>query len=128
MTFKEKKNIEFCIVFFVFFLILFSVFYFFYNSFSYKLMFISLIFLGMSVFKKSSFITILRQSWLGIGAKISIFVSPIAIYFSYYTCLLSVSFISKLFNKNFLNIKYDEQSLSYWENYDKSNKNFDNQF
>lgn len=91
-------------------------------------MFISLIFLGMSVFKKSSFITILRQSWLGIGAKISIFVSPIAIYFSYYTCLLSVSFISKLFNKNFLNIKYDEQSLSYWENYDKSNKNFDNQF
>ena len=65
--------------------------------------------------------------WMSIAFILGWFISKIVFTSIYYVVLLPIGLVVMIFNKNYLNLKYDRELMSYWiirkdPNWDNKNK------
>ena len=123
---KDKKNKQFGYLFF-FILICISIFNFFNsNKINYILIFLSLIFLIITIFKPILFDGI-SNIWIKFGELLGVFISPIVMALIFFLFLTPLSFIVRLIGKDLLNTKFSKQK-SYWIKREKNVGTMDKQY
>ena len=123
---KDKKNKQFGYLFF-FVLICISIFNFFNsNKINYILIFLSLIFLIITIFKPILFDGI-SNIWIKFGELLGVFISPIVMALIFFLFLTPLSFIVRLIGKDLLNTKFSKQK-SYWIKREKNIGTMDKQY
>ena len=123
---KDKKNKQFgYLVFFVFSLI--SIYIFFSsNKINYILIFLSLIFLIITILKPILFDGI-SNIWIKLGELLGRFIAPIIMALIYFLFLTPMSFLVRILGKDLLNIKFSKQK-SYWIKREKNIGSMDKQY
>ena len=123
---KDKKNKQFGYLFF-FVLICISIFNFFNsNKINYILIFLSLIFLIITIFKPILFDGI-SNIWIKFGELLGRFISPMVMALIFFLFLTPLSFIVRIIRKDLLNIKFSKQK-SYWIKREKNVGTMDKQY
>ena len=108
---KNNKNFGFLIT--SVFLIIFFYFYFLKDLNNLYLIFLSFIFLILTLLRPN-FFQIFNFIWLGIGIGMAVLFSNIFLIFFYYTILTPLALISRLFTKNSLNLIFKNNKDSFW--------------
>ncbi len=120
-------NKNFGIVFFIFFILIFFYNFIFKDQINLLILFISLSFLILGVFS-SRLLTPLNRTWMAFGNFLGKFLSPIIMFFIYFTVVLSTKIIMSLFKKDWLGLKIRNNDKSYWIKKNKVKINMDVQF
>jgi polyferredoxin len=126
MSYKNKKNKQFG---YLFFLIFFTIgLWPLLNSEKINLMFIliSLIFLILTI-TNSRILIPLSTLWIKFGELLGRFIAPLVMGFVFFFILTPISLLLRLFNKDFLKLKFSKQS-SYWIKRDKDIGSMKKQF
>ena len=66
--------------------------------------------------------------WFKFGIFLGSFVSPIIMGLVYFLVVFPTFLILRIFKKNYLNIKYDKNKLSYWITIKDKNNSMEDQF
>tara|TARA_B100001287_G_scaffold191839_1_gene162118 strand:+ start:492 stop:890 length:399 start_codon:yes stop_codon:yes gene_type:complete len=66
--------------------------------------------------------------WFKFGIFLGSFVSPIIMGLVYFLVVFPTFLILRIFKKNYLNIKYDKNKLSYWITIKEKNNSMEDQF
>ena len=124
---KIGTNKSFGIVFFVVFLLI--GFYPLLNDDSLRwwAIIVSVFFLLLG-FLNSVLLTPLNSIWFKFGLFLGKFVSPIVMGLVYFAVVFPTFLFLKLLKKNYLNIKYEKNKLSYWMDVKDKNKSMKDQF
>ncbi len=124
---KIGTNKSFGIVFFVVFLLI--GFYPLLNDDSLRwwAIIVSVFFLLLG-FLNSVLLTPLNSIWFKFGLFLGKFVSPIVMGLVYFAVVFPTFLFLKLLKKNYLNIKYEKNRLSYWMDVKNKNKSMKDQF
>ena len=124
---KIGTNKSFGIVFFVVFLLI--GFYPLLNDDSLRwwAIIVSVFFLLLG-FLNSVLLTPLNSIWFKFGLFLGKFVSPIVMGLVYFAVVFPTFLFLKLLKKNYLNIEYEKNKLSYWINVKNKNKSMKDQF
>ena len=123
---KDKKNKQFGYLFF-FILICISIFNFFNsNKINYILIFLSLIFLIITILKPILFDGI-SNIWIKFGELLGKFISPLVMMLIFFLFLTPLSFIVRMMGKDLLNTKFSKQK-SYWIKREKNIGTMDKQY
>ena len=66
----------------------------------------------------------LQKIWMAISVIMGFIMTRVILFLLFYVIITTISFISKLFHKDFLNLKIEKEKKSYWnirnEEYTKS--------
>ena len=124
---KNKINRDFGLLMFFIFLILSIYPYFKNEDINLTFLTISIIF-GFLGILNSTILIPLTALWLKIGQKLSFFLSPIILTILYFTLIVPVGLLMRVFKKNYLNIKINKKTSSYWEKKDSYKSSMDNEF
>ena len=124
---KISSNKSFGIVFFIFFLII-SLYPLIHgeNLRTWSLC-LSIIFLILG-FLNSIFLTPLNFLWFNFGLFLGKFISPLVLGVVYFIVVFPTSLILKIFKKNYLNIKFNKNTHSYWINIKNKTSSMEDQF
>lgn len=125
---KSKKlpsNRTFGLFFSIFFLIIFFL----YDNkiVSYISFFLSIIFFILGVINAKILFS-LNYFWIKFGYFLGRITSPIILFLIFLSCILPISLILKIFNKDILSLKINKNAKSYWINNKKDPLNMDDQF
>ena len=126
---KSKKlpsNRTFGLFFSIFFLIIFVL----YDNnkiVSYISFFLSIIFFILGV-TNAKILFSLNYFWIKFGYFLGRITSPIILFLIFLSCILPISLILKMFNKDILSLKINKNAKSYWINNKKDPLNMDDQF
>ena len=125
---KSKKlpsNRTFGLFFSIFFLIIFFL----YDNkiVSYISFFLSIIFFILGVINAKILFS-LNYFWIKFGYFLGRITSPIILFLIFLSCILPISLILKIFNKDILSLKINKNVKSYWINNKKDPLNMDDQF
>ena len=123
---KIPTNRNFGIVFFIVFLIISIYPLLNSESIRYWLLIISLIFLILGIFN-SSLLTPLNKLWMRFGILLGNIISPIIMSFIFFLVLTPTGLLLKLFNKDILKLKRNNDK-TYWIFKDNKNNSMKNQF
>ena len=124
---KLPSNRSFGIVFFVFFLIL-ALWPLLNNSEILKLpLILSITFLLLGVFN-SKILTPLNKIWMKFGLLLGSIISPIVMGIIFFGIITPTGFILRIFKKDILMLKRNQNSHTYWIGKDNSNNDMNNQF
>lgn len=124
---KLPSNRSFGIVFFVFFLIL-ALWPLLNNSQILKLpLILSITFLLLGVFN-SKILTPLNKIWMKFGLLLGSIISPIVMGIIFFGIITPTGFILRIFKKDILMLKRNQNSHTYWIGKDNSNNDMNNQF
>tara|TARA_B100000989_G_scaffold220795_1_gene168581 strand:- start:2360 stop:2746 length:387 start_codon:yes stop_codon:yes gene_type:complete len=124
---KLPSNRSFGIVFFVFFLIL-ALWPLLNNSEILKLpLILSITFLLLGVFN-SKILTPLNKIWMKFGLLLGSIISPIVMGIIFFGIITPTGFILRIFKKDILMLKRNQNSHTYWIGKDNSNNDMKNQF
>ena len=122
-----NSNRSFGIVFFIFFLII-SLFPLFYgNNIKLFPLTISLIFLILGILN-SKILGPLNKLWFMFGILLGRFFSPIIIALIFFSIIVPISFLMKIFNKDILELKFDQKKKTYWKLKPSPKSTMKNQF
>jgi len=126
---KSKKlpsNRTFGLFFSIFFLIIFVLYY---NNkiVSYISFFLSIFFFILGVINAKILFS-LNYFWIKFGYFLGRITSPIILFLIFLSCILPISLILKIFNKDILSLKINKNAKSYWINNKKDPLNMDDQF
>ena len=124
---KIGTNKSFGIVFFVVFMLI--GFYPLLNDDSLRwwAIIVSVFFLLLG-FLNSVLLTPLNSIWFKFGLFLGKFVSPIVMGLVYFAVVFPTFLFLKLLKKNYLNIEYEKNKLSYWMDVKDKNKSMKDQF
>lgn len=124
---KLPSNRSFGIVFFVFFLIL-ALWPLLNNSEILKIpLILSITFLLLGVFN-SKILTPLNKIWMKFGLLLGSIISPIVMGIIFFGIITPTGFILRIFKKDILMLKRNQNSHTYWIGKDNSNNDMKNQF
>ena len=70
----------------------------------------------------------LNLIWFKLGLFLGKFISPIVMGIVYFIVVFPTSVLTKLFKKNYLNVKYEKNKSSYWINVKDKNNTMKDQF
>ena len=117
-------------IFFLFFSFFFLIIFFLYdknNIVSYISLFLSTTFFILGVINAKVLFS-LNYFWIKFGYFLGMITSPIILFFIFLSCILPISLILKIFNKDILSLKINKNVKSYWINNKKDPLNMDDQF
>lgn len=126
---KSKKlpsNRTFGLFFSIFFLIIFAL----YDNnkiVSYISFFLSIFFFILGAINAKILFS-LNYFWIKFGYFLGRITSPIILFLIFLSCILPISLILKIFNKDILSLKINKNAKSYWINNKKDPLNMDDQF
>ena len=123
---KIGSNRSFGIVFFVVFLIISIWPLLDEKELRYWSLIVSIIFLILGILK-SNILTPLNKVWFKFGILLGNIISPIIMAFIFFLVVTPISFIMKIFGKDILNLKKNNNS-SYWIKKDKQSDSMRKQF
>ena len=123
---KIGSNRSFGIVFFVVFLIISIWPLLDEKELRYWALIVSIIFLILGILK-SNILTPLNKVWFKFGILLGNIISPIIMAFIFFLVVTPISFIMKIFGKDILNLKKNNNS-SYWIKKDKQSVSMRKQF
>jgi hypothetical protein len=123
---KIGSNRSFGIVFFVVFLIISIWPLLDEKELRYWALIVSIIFLILGILK-SNILTPLNKVWFKFGILLGNIISPIIMAFIFFLVVTPISFIMKIFGKDILNLKKNNNS-SYWIKKDKQSDSMRKQF
>ena len=124
---KLPSNRNFGIVFFIFFFIL-SLWPLLNNGEILKLpLILSIIFLLLGIFN-SKILTPLNRMWMKFGLLLGSIISPIVMGIIFFGIITPTGFILRIFKKDILMLKRNQNSHTYWIGKDNSNNDMKNQF
>ena len=123
---KIGSNRSFGIVFFVVFLIISIWPLLDEKELRYWPLIVSIIFLILGILK-SNILTPLNKVWFKFGILLGNIISPIIMAFIFFLVVTPISFIMKIFGKDILNLKKNNNS-SYWIKKDKQSDSMRKQF
>jgi len=123
---KIGSNRSFGIVFFVVFLIISIWPLLDEKELRYWALIVSIIFLILGILK-SNILTPLNKVWFKFGILLGNITSPIIMAFIFFLVVTPISFIMKIFGKDILNLKKNNNS-SYWIKKDKQSDSMRKQF
>ena len=123
---KIGSNRSFGIVFFVVFLIISIWPLLDEKELRYWSLIVSIIFLILGILK-SNILTPLNKAWFKFGILLGHIISPIIMAFIFFLIVTPISFIMKIFGKDILNLKKNNNS-SYWIKKDKQSDSMRKQF
>jgi hypothetical protein len=123
---KLPSNRTFGLFFSFFFLIIFFL-YDKNNIVSYISLFLSTTFFILGVINAKVLFS-LNYFWIKFGYFLGRITSPIILFFIFLSCILPISLILKIFNKDILSLKINKNVKSYWINNKKDPLNMDDQF
>ena len=123
---KIGSNRSFGIVFFVVFLIISIWPLLDEKELRYWALIVSIIFLILGILK-SNILTPLNKVWFKFGILLGNIISPIIMAFIFFLIVTPTSFIMKIFGKDILNLKKNNNS-SYWIKKDKQSDSMRKQF
>ena len=123
---KIGSNRSFGIVFFVVFLIISIWPLLDEKELRYWALIVSIIFLILGILK-SNILTPLNKVWFKFGILLGNIISPIIMTFIFFLVVTPISFIMKIFGKDILNLKKNNNS-SYWIKKDKQSDSMRKQF
>tara|TARA_B110000008_G_C16665707_1_gene442704 strand:+ start:262 stop:642 length:381 start_codon:yes stop_codon:yes gene_type:complete len=122
----KSQNKSFGILFFIIFLII-SVWPLLSNSsVRYWSLFISIIFLLLTIFNSSS-LTPANKLWMMLGYSLGSIISPIVMGIIFFLVVTPISLLMRLFGKDTMNLKMKNQK-TYWIDKKDPKKNMRNQF
>ena len=127
IKYKKSSNKSFGIVFFIVFLIIGFFPLLNQQELRYWAILIAVIFLVLGVFN-SSLLTPLNKIWIKFGILLGSFISPIIMGVIFFCVVFPTGIIIKLFKKNFIGLKYENNQKSYWIKKQKINSTMRNQF
>tara|TARA_B100001059_G_C17348389_1_gene339318 strand:+ start:55 stop:441 length:387 start_codon:yes stop_codon:yes gene_type:complete len=124
---KMSSNKSFGIVFFLVFTII--ALYPLLNDQSFRVwsLIVGFIFLFLGIVN-SVILTPLNALWFKLGLFLGKFIAPIVMGIVYFIVVFPTSLLLKIFKKNYLNIKYEKNTNSYWINVKSKNTTMKNQF
>ena len=122
-----SSNKSFGIVFFLVFTII--ALYPLLNDQSFRVwsLIVGFIFLFLGIVN-SVILTPLNALWFKLGLFLGKFIAPIVMGIVYFIVVFPTSLLLKIFKKNYLNIKYEKNTNSYWINVKSKNTTMKNQF
>ncbi len=123
---KVPTNRNFGIVFFIVFLIISIYPLLNAESVRYWSLIVSLIFLILGIFN-SGLLTPLNKLWMRFGILLGNIISPIIMSFIFFLVLTPTGLLLKLFNKDILKLKRNNDK-TYWIFKDNKNNSMKNQF
>ena len=123
---KIGSNRSFGIVFFVVFLIISIWPLLDEKELRYWALIVSIIFLILGILK-SNILTPLNKAWFKFGILLGNIISPIIMAFIFFLIVTPISFIMRIFGKDILNLKKNNNS-SYWIKKDKQSDSMRKQF
>ena len=123
---KIGSNRSFGIVFFVVFLIISIWPLLDEKELRYWPLIVSIIFLILGILK-SNILTPLNKAWFKFGILLGNIISPIIMAFIFFLIVTPISFIMKIFGKDILNLKKNNNS-SYWIKKEKQSDSMRKQF
>jgi hypothetical protein len=123
---KIGSNRSFGIVFFVVFLIISIWPLLDEKELRYWSLIVSIIFLILGILK-SNILTPLNKAWFKFGILLGNIISPIIMAFIFFLIVTPISFIMKIFGKDILNLKKNNNS-SYWIKKEKQSDSMRKQF
>ena len=88
---------------------------------------LSIIFLVLGIIN-SILLKPLNFVWFKFGIFLGSFVSPIVMGLVYFAVVFPTFLILRIFKKNYLNINYEKNKLSYWINIKDRNNSMEDQF
>ena len=97
------------------------------NIVSYISLFLSTTFFILGVINAKVLFS-LNYFWIKFGYFLGRITSPIILFFIFLSCILPISLILKIFNKDILSLKINKNVKSYWINNKKDPLNMDDQF
>ena len=127
IKYKKSSNKSFGIVFFIVFLIIGFFPLLNQQELRYWSIIIAVIFLVLGVFN-SNLLTPLNKIWIKFGILLGSFISPIIMGVIFFLVVFPTGIIIKLFKKNFIGLKYENNQKSYWIKKQKINSTMRNQF
>ena len=118
---------SFGIIFFLFFVII--ALYPILNNHNIRIwsLIVGFIFLFLGIVK-SPILKPLNFIWFKFGLFLGKFISPIVMGIVYFVVVFPTSLLLKLFKKNYLNIKYERNRISYWVTIKDKNTSMKDQF
>ena len=125
---KLPSNKQFGIVFFLFFLILSLYFFLGLKLYLYSIIFLSLslIFLVLGLFN-SKILYPFNVMWSKLGLYLGKIISPIIMGLIFFLVVTPIGIIMRLFSKNYLNLKFNN-NRSYWIEKNDPKSKMKNQF
>ena len=88
---------------------------------------VGFIFLFLGIVK-SSLLKPLNLIWFKFGLLLGQFIAPIVMGIVYFMVVFPTFLLLKIFKRNYLNIKYDSNSSSYWININNKSNSMNDQF
>ncbi len=124
---KLPSNRNFAIVFFVVF-ILIGLWPIFNNEdLRYWALVISFVFLVLGIFN-SKILSPLNKLWMKFGLILGLIVSPVVMGIIYFGVVTPTGILLRIFRKDVLKLKKNEEDKTYWIDKDNTNNNMKNQF
>ena len=123
---SNNSNRSFGILFSILFALVFIYYYLKHDDFYYLLIFLSLIFLLLGIFK-SRILTPLNKVWIKFGIYLGKIIAPVIMMIIFFLVVFPTNLILKLFSKDVLRIK-NKNEKSYWIKKEKNTGTMDQQF
>ena len=123
---SNNSNRSFGILFSILFALVFIYYYLKHDDFYYLLIFLSLIFLLLGIFK-SRILTPLNKVWIKFGIYLGKIIAPVIMMIIFFLVVFPTNLILKFFNKDILRIK-SKNEKSYWIKKEKNTGTMDQQF
>ena len=124
---KIGSNKSFGITFSVIFILISLWFYFQKEIIIYSLIILSIIFFSISLTKPAIFGPI-NVLWFKFGMVLGKTIAPIAMGVVYFLVVFPTFLLLKIFKKNYLDLKYEKNSQTYWKNVKDYKNNMKDQF
>lgn len=129
---KTNKSIQssekqFGMTFFIFFMFLTGLFFHKSNELYQLTLLIAVLFFLITVFRPS-FLIHLNKCWTKLGLFIEKLMSPVLLFVLFFGLFLPINIFLKLFKKDFIKIKKNNLSKTYWLNNESSHFDFTKQF
>ena len=121
----SEKN--FGIVFTLFFLIIVIYKYIYFNELSFLFIFLSIIFVFLSFFYPIIF-KYPNILWFKLGILLALIISPIVMFAIYFLIFFPIGILLRLFKKDPMNLKINNNISTYWLNKEESKSTMKNQF
>ena len=122
-----NSNKSFGIFFGLIFLFLSLYIFFQSKSFNFYYLFLAFLFLILG-FLNAKILTPLNKAWIKFGELLGIIIGPIIMGFIYFLVIFPTSVILKLFGKDILGLKINQNSKSFWLQRKNKLNTMNNQF
>lgn len=124
---KRSSERSFAIVFSIFFIILFSISFYYSGKFNLYLLSISFLFIFFGVIYPRIFY-FPNLLWFKLGMLLNYIISPIIMFLVFLLAFITTKFFIVLLRKKLIYDSFDKNLLSYWTDYQKNKGSMKDQY